>query len=85
MIEEMVEAMKAEGEVRLKYPGLPFDLDGPNGLALLGTPIGYGVGWILMDRFRELGMRKVTVSLFTGEDPDYYCLLWHLGNVQLTG
>ncbi|KAL9581548.1 MAG: hypothetical protein Q9212_003834 [Teloschistes hypoglaucus] len=83
VIEEIIEAVRAEhaeGIQNLEYPGLVFDLDSPNALALLGTPIGYGVGWILMDRFRELGARKVTVNLFTGEDPEYYCLLWHLGN-----
>ncbi|KAI4198553.1 MAG: hypothetical protein LQ350_005212 [Teloschistes chrysophthalmus] len=83
VIEEIIEAVRAEhaeGIQNLEYPGLVFDLDSPNALALLGSPIGYGVGWILMDRFRELGARKVTVNLFTGEDPQYYCLLWHLGN-----
>ncbi|KAL8640357.1 MAG: hypothetical protein Q9228_002712 [Teloschistes exilis] len=83
VIEEIIEAVRAEhdqGIQNLEYPGLVFDLDSPNGLALLGTPIGYGPGWILMDRFRELGARKVTVNLFTSDDPEYYCLLWHLGN-----
>ncbi|KAI4099114.1 MAG: hypothetical protein LQ345_007492, partial [Seirophora villosa] len=39
------------------YPGLEFGIDTDQGRALLGTPLGVGVGRILTDRAKQLGRR----------------------------
>ncbi|KAL8737789.1 MAG: hypothetical protein Q9181_001352 [Wetmoreana brouardii] len=70
---------KAEGKrFSTEYPGLTFGLDTNNGLALLGTPNGVGTAWLLMDRFTQLGPRKLTVTIFTGIDEDDLYMIWHL-------
>ncbi|KAL9605452.1 MAG: hypothetical protein Q9179_001364 [Wetmoreana sp. 5 TL-2023] len=86
VMEHIYEQTKADAEAQGKpepnteYPGLSFDLESPNGLALLGTPNGVGTGWVLMDQFRYLGPRKVTVTIFTGDDDAYMNMVWHLGD-----
>jgi hypothetical protein len=46
------------------YPGETFDMDSEQGKAILGTPNGAGVAWLLIQRKRELGhatVKDVTV------------------------
>ncbi|KAL8738105.1 MAG: hypothetical protein Q9181_001052 [Wetmoreana brouardii] len=89
IMEHIYAQNKAEAEAQGKpepntefpmYPGLCFDLESANGLALLGTPNGYGTAWVLMNQFRYLGPRKVTVTIFTDGTDGYMNMVWHLGN-----
>ncbi|KAL8937264.1 MAG: hypothetical protein Q9216_004512 [Gyalolechia sp. 2 TL-2023] len=66
----------------LAWPGLYFTLAQEEGQALLGTPNGYTVAYLLSQRARELGMRVVAVSIFCAH-PDqvgneWFQMLWDL-------
>ncbi|KAI4256996.1 MAG: hypothetical protein L6R42_005908, partial [Xanthoria sp. 1 TBL-2021] len=53
------------GTVVVPFPGLEFGMDEEEGLALLGTPNGMGVGWLVRDRVAELGRRAPRVRVWT--------------------
>jgi hypothetical protein len=54
---------------RPRWPGVDFPIDTWEGLALLGTPNGSGVGWLLAQHKRELGHRVVEkVSVLFSDD-----------------
>ncbi|KAL9011837.1 MAG: hypothetical protein Q9173_003353 [Seirophora scorigena] len=46
------------------FPGLEFGMDTEEGRALLGTPTGVGVAWLLIERWKELGRRIPRVRIF---------------------
>ncbi|KAI4122663.1 MAG: hypothetical protein LQ341_007285 [Variospora aurantia] len=62
------------------WPGTTFDIreptsedgssqtEGDNARALLGTPHGAGIAWMLADHKRELGERSLKITVFTGAD-----------------
>ncbi|KAH3998737.1 hypothetical protein HBI38_094300 [Parastagonospora nodorum] len=66
------------------YPGETFDIDSEEGKAILGTPNGVGVAWLLIQRKRELGhetIKDVTVfwAEYEGKSPgDYPSLLFRI-------
>ncbi|KAL8718034.1 MAG: hypothetical protein Q9225_004788 [Loekoesia sp. 1 TL-2023] len=70
---------KYRGEKNFPWPGLTFGLDSDEGKALLASPNGIGVYWLLLDRAAKLGRRKLKVTIFSGtEGAYYYCMLWDL-------
>ncbi|KAL8978920.1 MAG: hypothetical protein Q9177_006273 [Variospora cf. flavescens] len=74
---------KGPAQRPVPWPGLTFGIDTEEGQALLGTPNGLAVAYILMDRAKELGRRKVSVTIAaSGGDPDQpelgYRMLWDL-------
>ncbi|KAL8790086.1 MAG: hypothetical protein Q9213_000788 [Squamulea squamosa] len=60
----------------LPWPGLAFGLDTEEGLALLATPHGVGIAYMIKDHSDVLGMREPTVRIFTIEG-EYY-MMWDL-------
>lgn len=51
------------------WPGMTFDIAGEEGMAILGTPNGAGTAWLLIQRKRELGHRRIKkVTIFYAED-----------------
>lgn len=73
-----------ENSLDLKWPGKTFDVrEGDEGKALLGTPQGSGIAWVLADNKQILGERSLKVTCFTGESSTggankYYYLLFEL-------
>ncbi|KAL8979188.1 MAG: hypothetical protein Q9205_005420 [Flavoplaca limonia] len=55
---------KTAGNARAPWPGKTFGLDTDEGKALLGTPNGVAVGWLLIDRYREMGKREPRVTIW---------------------
>ncbi|KAL8993860.1 MAG: hypothetical protein Q9169_006031 [Polycauliona sp. 2 TL-2023] len=52
----------------LKWPGKTFDVrTGNEGKALLGTPLGNGIAWILADNKQVLGDRSLKITCFTND------------------
>ncbi len=56
---------RQSGGVNIPFPGLEFEMDSEEGLALLGTPDGMGTGWLMQDRVKELGRRDPKVTIWT--------------------
>ena len=54
------------------WPGMEFKMDTDEGKALLGTPNGNGVGWLLFSHREQLGWKTVKVcsdrSIFTSAE-----------------
>jgi hypothetical protein len=56
---------------RPRWPGVDFDIDSDEGLALLSTPYGNSIGWLLAQHKRELGHRVISkVTIFFHETVD---------------
>ncbi len=55
---------KTTGNARAPWPGKTFGLETNEGKALLGTPNGVAVGWLLIDRYREMGRREPKVTIW---------------------
>lgn len=58
-------------------------MDIDEGLALLGTPNGLAIAWILIDRAKDLGRRKLSVTIAAskaapGAIGQGYRMLWDL-------
>ncbi|KAL8656065.1 MAG: hypothetical protein Q9210_000503 [Variospora velana] len=79
-----------ESPLKLPWPGHTFDMRERNGLALLGSPHGTGLGWLYVIGRKTLNARdidKITVTIFTGPgegEDDKYFMIWDLGQPQLT-
>ncbi|KAL9582553.1 MAG: hypothetical protein Q9212_003231 [Teloschistes hypoglaucus] len=56
---------------------LTFGLDSKEGLALLGSPNGLAVAWILIHRAQALGRREPRVTIFN-PDGTNRCMIWDL-------
>ena len=69
------------------WPGLTFGIEQDEGQALLGTPNGLGVAWLLVDRHGRVGKRRgLQVTIFSsvvrgreGQEVLRYQMLWDLG------
>ncbi|KAL9008564.1 MAG: hypothetical protein Q9173_006323 [Seirophora scorigena] len=63
------------------WPGLTFRIDTEEAQALLATPNGLAIAYILIDRAKQLGRRKISVTI-AASDPDSpglgYRMLWDL-------
>lgn len=62
------------------WPGLTFEIDREEAQALLGTPNGLAIAYILADRAKELGKRSLSVTIFVAEEgvDQGYRMLWDL-------
>lgn len=71
---------KGEAKGPVKWPGLKFGLDTEEGQALLATPSGLAIAWLMIDRAGKLGKRIPTVSIYSvyPEMGGYYRMLWDL-------
>ncbi|KAL8652193.1 MAG: hypothetical protein Q9210_002828 [Variospora velana] len=58
------------------FPGLEFGMDTGEGRALLGTPSGVGMAWLLIERMDELGRRNPRVKIF--KVGNGFFMLWDL-------
>lgn len=56
---------------------LTFGLDSKEGKALLASPNGLAVAWILIHRAEELGRREPRVTIFN-PDGTNRCMIWDL-------
>ncbi|KAF2125413.1 hypothetical protein P153DRAFT_112702 [Dothidotthia symphoricarpi CBS 119687] len=71
----------------LLWPGVTFRMDEDSGKALLGTPHGSGIAWLLIQHKKQLGHKtldKVTLYFKNEEDArmrDDPCLLFYLKDV----
>ena len=81
---------KHEGTLHVDWPGLTFDMDDEDGLALLATPNGLSAAYLAIEKWRVLGQRdnpKVRIWTKTENwgpetDTDFYYMLWDLGVPQ---
>ena len=74
---------QAGRELHLPWPGKEFRMTDVKGLALLGTPSGAGVGWLLADHRDEITKVIEKVRIWTtpkeGEESlSQYYMLWFL-------
>lgn len=71
---------KGEAKKPIKFPGLKFGLDTEEGQALLASPNGLAIAWLIIDRAGKLGRRVPTVSIYSvyPETGGYYRMLWDL-------
>ncbi|KAL8840363.1 MAG: hypothetical protein Q9170_001378 [Blastenia crenularia] len=60
------------------WPGLSYTLQQDEGLALLGSPNGLGIAWLLIDRAGKLGPRFPKVTIFTEPGGKNYRMWWDL-------
>ncbi|KAL8680957.1 MAG: hypothetical protein Q9186_002857 [Xanthomendoza sp. 1 TL-2023] len=73
-------------DLRLDWPGLVFTMEQDEGLALLATPHGQGVAYLIRDHSDQMQTKKPTVRMWTLIHPawrdypgsGYYYLLWDL-------
>ncbi|KAL8651349.1 MAG: hypothetical protein Q9226_004743 [Calogaya cf. arnoldii] len=77
IIEEIL--LRTTGNKFAPWPGNSFGLDTDDGKALLGTPNGIGVAWLLLDRYRDMGKREPTVTIWEGKEGTM--MLWDLNQV----
>jgi hypothetical protein len=77
---------------RPRWPGVDFDIKSDEGLALLGTPNGNGIGWLLAQHKRELGHKviiKVTIfyheTVIQNEEWEDANLLFHIKDAEDCG
>lgn len=59
------------------WPGYTYGIDSEDGQALLGTPHGVGVAWLLIDRVGKLGTRVPKVTIWS-PSPGSFRMLWDL-------
>ena len=64
------------------WPGKSFDINSRGGQALLGTPNGYGIAFMLLQHQAELGNKKVQKVTAWHAGIGGKCLLFELGDEQ---
>jgi hypothetical protein len=63
-------ALKNTGQTLSKWPGVTFSMDTKEGVAILGTPNGWGVAYLLVQHKKQLGNKVVDkVTVFQDEGP----------------
>ncbi|KAL8683951.1 MAG: hypothetical protein Q9186_000162 [Xanthomendoza sp. 1 TL-2023] len=64
-----------------EWPGLTFTVDQEEAQALLGTPNGLATAYIMLDRGKQLGRRRLKVTIFASsiEPASEYRMLWDMG------
>ncbi|KAF1834133.1 hypothetical protein BDW02DRAFT_499116 [Decorospora gaudefroyi] len=68
------------------WPGINFPMETEEAKALLGTPNGAGIAWLLAQHKKELGHKTVeTVRLWYSKYVGTPNLLFHLKNVEAPG
>ncbi|KAL8787207.1 MAG: hypothetical protein Q9213_002318 [Squamulea squamosa] len=72
--------VKAVGTTLVPWPGISYGLNTDEGKALLGTPNGVAIAWILIDRYRELGKRELRVRIWTTGGSRH--MLWDMAPTQ---
>jgi hypothetical protein len=70
------------------WPGITLEADSEESKALLGTPDGHGVAWLLIQHKRQLGhmaVGKITLYLCDSAEPGSHSsnLLFHLNKIKL--
>ncbi|KAL8977243.1 MAG: hypothetical protein Q9177_006681 [Variospora cf. flavescens] len=86
-VRRLMEYMEGEkpDKLNLPYPGKLYDMQSDNGVALLGTPHGVGVTWLIADHSNALERKIPAVRVFTtsatrSRDSKVYNLLFELRN-----
>ncbi|KAI2476619.1 hypothetical protein Ptr902_11966 [Pyrenophora tritici-repentis] len=65
---------KQDAEECGSWPGLTFDIDSEEGRAILGSPNGAGVAWMLLQHRLQLGERQIEkVTVFYATDQGDLC------------
>lgn len=63
-----------------KWPGASFGMETDEGKALLGTPVGVGVGFLLAQHKAQLGNKVISkVDVFLPEEGGNPSLAFHVG------
>ena len=67
-------------QLEAPFPGKTFDVDSDEGAALLGTPHGTGIAYLLIDHADTLGKRHIRITIFTGvvAEQNKYFLIFEL-------
>ncbi|KAL8733753.1 MAG: hypothetical protein Q9166_001947 [cf. Caloplaca sp. 2 TL-2023] len=63
------------------WPGVSFDIETEEAQALLGTPNGLATAYILADRAKDLGKRRISVRIwasYTDPPNQGYRMLWNM-------
>ena len=75
------QVLKRQNAQLSTWPGLEISLLTPAGTALLGTPHGIGVAWLLIDNRAVLEKTVGSVVIFKTENSDHYHLAFKLGRI----
>lgn len=62
---EYIEIQHEPDKLDLPWPGNVYDMKSEDGLALLGSPHGMGVTWLVVDHSNVLGRKIPAVRVFT--------------------
>ncbi len=73
----VINELFAKKGAEVSWPGYTYGIDGEEGQALLGTPHGQGVAWLLIDRSGKLGIRVPKVTIWS-PSPGSFRMLWDL-------
>ncbi|PSN61384.1 hypothetical protein BS50DRAFT_651489 [Corynespora cassiicola Philippines] len=75
-------ALSTTDQEATAWPGVTFGMNTREGQALLGSPNGTGVGYLLAQHKRQLGCLTVgSVTVFLEENEGEYCLLFSIAPV----
>ncbi|KAL8807081.1 MAG: hypothetical protein Q9182_000914 [Xanthomendoza sp. 2 TL-2023] len=76
----MTAIFKKQPERSVLWPGHELKMDSEEGLALLGTPNGLATAYLLKDRGKELGRRRLRVRIFADslEKGTEYRMVWDM-------
>ena len=66
----------------LAWPGKTFSQDELSGQALMGTPHGNGIAWMLIEHIDVLGKRDIEITVYSGPGsgarPFYYYMVFNM-------
>ena len=66
------------------WPGLEFDAYSIYAQAMIGSPNGYGVAWLLINQAYLVGSRIIDkVHLFLADDETTICFAFHIEDADL--
>ena len=73
--------LKRQNAQLSEWPGLEVSMLTPAGTALMGTPHGIGVAWLLIDRRSVLSKTVASVIIFKTKESEHYQLAYKLGPI----
>ncbi|KAL8672576.1 MAG: hypothetical protein Q9168_002981 [Polycauliona sp. 1 TL-2023] len=76
IIDQILKSVYNTNTPNIAWPGLQASINTDYGKALLATPKGVGVAWLLMDRAADLGRRLPVARIWNANG--FRCMLWDL-------
>lgn len=76
IIDRLLQATFDTDSPNVPWPGASFDIETEAAKALLATPNGVGVAYLMMDRAAALGRRRPRVNVWNGNG--FRSMLWDM-------